>query len=152
LRASVKRIRPSTSDRGAIVAEAPSSTGVAATREPDRRESAPEPNVQPAVAPATDLAIAAPQEASTELAVLKRMQAALHAADFTKALALCADHERRWPHGRFELEREGVRVIAACGASSHDALPMAKAFLAKHPRAAIALRVSSACAVQQQGR
>jgi len=159
----------------AIVAEAPSSTPddraasapqhsttntVASARAPARRESSLESNVQPAVAPATDPAIAAPQEASTELAVastelavLKRMQAALRADDFTTALALCAEHRRRWPHGTFELEREGVHAIAACGVSSDDAVPLAKAFLAKHPRAAVAMRVSAACGIQlQQGR
>jgi hypothetical protein len=150
----------------AIVVEAPSSilegrstsapqrstsNAVVATLEPAGRESSLESDVEPALAPATEPAMIAPKEApSTELAVLKRMQAALHAADYTTTLDLCAEHERRWPHGTFELEREGVRAIAACGESSDDAIPLAKAFLARHPHAAIAIRVSSACARQLQ--
>jgi hypothetical protein len=174
VRASTGR-RPSSKIDDAIVAEVPSSTlealsstpedssasaplrsatdAVAATREPTRRERSLESKVRPAVAPAPDPAIAQPQEPSSELAILKRMQAALRAADFTATLALCAEHQRRWPHGTFELEREGVQAIAACGVSSDGAATLAKAFLAKHPNAAIALRVSSACGKQlKQGR
>jgi hypothetical protein len=81
----------------------------------------------------------------TELALLKRMHAALREADYSIVMALCAEHERRWPHGVFELEREGVRAIAACAANSDDAMPRAKRFLAAHPHAPIAMRVSSAC-------
>jgi hypothetical protein len=92
----------------------------------------------------------APPAPVTELALLKRMQAALRAADFTSALALCAEHEQRWPHGTFALEREGVHAIAACSLRTDDALPLAKRFLASHPHASMAMRVSSACRKQMQ--
>jgi hypothetical protein len=88
------------------------------------------------------------QKGNSELAMLKRMQAALREADFSTALALCGEHQQRWPHGAFELEREGVRAIAACGADSAGASRRAKAFLAAHPHAPVAMRVSSACASQ----
>jgi hypothetical protein len=80
------------------------------------------------------------------------MQAALRSGDFMTVLALCAEHERRWPHGRFELEREGVHAIASCGVGSDDALSLAKRFLAGHPHSSLALRVSSACERQLRPR
>jgi len=92
--------------------------------------------------------IADPQssrEAHSELALLKRMQAALREGDFSTALASCAEHEQRWPHGTFEMEREGVRAIASCGANTADAPQRAKGFLAAHPHAPVAMRVRSAC-------
>ena len=125
----------------------------AATPKPARRESSVEPPVQnvqkaAAVAPAEPSPSVPPAPSVTELTLLKRMQAALRAADFTTALALCAEHERRWPHGTFELEREGVHAIAACTLRTDDALPLAKRFLASHPHASLAMRVSSACRKQ----
>jgi hypothetical protein len=175
-RASTGRQRPSQST--AMVMEAPTSTARdgsasasqeaatqadgerkastssrdASTREPARRQTSPEPSVQPPEGTAARAATSAPQEAGTELAVLKRMQSALRTRDFTTALSLCAEHERRWPHGRFELEREGVRAIASCGVSSNDALSLAKRFLATHPHSSLALRVSSACERRLQPR
>ena len=82
----------------------------------------------------------------TELGLMKDMQAALRDADFATVLALCAEHARRWPHGVFELEREGVRAIASCGGNSRDAALRAKRFLTAHPNAPVAMRVSTACA------
>jgi hypothetical protein len=93
-----------------------------------------------------------PQTAPTELATMKRIQAALRDADFSTALTLCADHARRWPHGVFELEREGVRAIASCGGNSDDAALRAKRFLTTHPHAPVAMRVRTACAAQLMKR
>jgi hypothetical protein len=89
---------------------------------------------------------ALPQAAPTELALMKRIQHALRDADFSTVLALCVEHARRWPHGVFELEREGVRAIAACGGNSDDAALQANRFLKAHPHAPVAMRVSTACA------
>ncbi len=80
--------------------------------------------------------------------MMKRIQGALRDADFSKALALCAEHARRWPDGVFEHEREGVRAIASCGMRSDDAALRAQRFLTMHPDAPVALRVSAACARQ----
>jgi hypothetical protein len=93
-----------------------------------------------------------PENAGTELAMMKRIQGALREADFSTVLALCAEHARRWPHGVFELEREGVRAIASCGGNSDDAALRAKRFLTAHPRAPVAMRVSAACAAQLMKR
>lgn len=89
-----------------------------------------------------------PTNAPSELAFLKQMQAKLRESDYATVLTLCAEHERRWPHGVFALEREGVRAIASCGASSNDAKRLASQFLTTHPRAAVAMRVRAACAAQ----
>jgi hypothetical protein len=93
-----------------------------------------------------------PQAPPTELAMMKRMQNALQEADFSAVLALCAEHARRWPHGVFELEREGVRAIASCGEHSDDAALRAERFLNAHPHAPVAMRVSAACAAQLKKR
>jgi hypothetical protein len=87
-------------------------------------------------------------DARAELALVERIQAAMRNAKPTTALALCAEHERRWPHGTFAQEREGVRAIASCDTHSHDAGSRARTFLADHPSAPLAPRVSSACATQ----
>jgi hypothetical protein len=86
------------------------------------------------------------------LAMMKRIQAALRDTDFPTVLTLCAEHARRWPHGVFELEREGVRAIASCGGNSDDAALRAKRFLKAHPRAPVAMRVSASCAEQLMKR
>jgi hypothetical protein len=91
-----------------------------------------------------------PDSAPSELALLKRMHEALRASDFATALSLCAEHERRWPHGTFELEREGVHAIASCGANSEDAARRASEFLQAHPHAALAMRVRSFCAAKSK--
>jgi hypothetical protein len=84
----------------------------------------------------------------SELALIKRIHAELRDTDFASALSLCAEHERRWPHGMFELEREGARAIASCGVSSNDAARRASHFLTAYPHAPVALRVRSACEKQ----
>jgi hypothetical protein len=127
----------------------------AAAPEPASRKSSVQPSVQKvmAVTPPEPTPKVTPAPSITELTVLKRMQAALRAGEFTTALTLCAEHERRWPHGTFELEREGVHAIASCSLSTDDALSLAKRFLSSHPHASLAMRVSSACRKQlNQGR
>jgi hypothetical protein len=87
-------------------------------------------------------------DARAELALVKRIHLALRNGKPAEALALCAEHERRWPHGTFSQEREGVRAIVSCESRSSDAAPRAGAFLAKYPRATLAPRVTAACASQ----
>jgi hypothetical protein len=93
-----------------------------------------------------------PDDARAELAVVARMHAALGRTDYPTALTLAAEHERRWPHGMFEVEREGVRAIAACGARASDAAARAARFLANNPHAPVAMRVRSACSAQLSAR
>jgi hypothetical protein len=103
---------------------------------------------EPATAAARKADPTLPEAARTELAMMKLMQGALRDADYSTVLALCAEHARRWPHGVFELEREGVRAIASCGGNSNGAVLRATRFLTAHPHAPVALRVRAACAVQ----
>jgi hypothetical protein len=140
----------SAADAAPVRATAPSNATTvspAARQESSSRATAPESNPQQAsvARAAREAEPTLPPPAPTELGLLKRMNAALREADYEAALALCAEHERRWPHGVFEFEREGVRAIAACGEKADDAIPRAKRFLAAHPHAAIAMRVSSSC-------
>lgn len=81
-----------------------------------------------------------------ELALVERMQAAMRAAQAVEALALCAEHAKRWPRGVFVEEREAVRAIASCTLRSEDAATHAQVFLSKHRRAPTAPRVAEACA------
>ena len=85
-------------------------------------------------------------DARAELEFVARINAAVRASAPQAVLALCAEHERRWPHGIFEQEREGTRAIASCNARSTGAGARAREFLASHPRAAIAARVREECA------
>jgi hypothetical protein len=120
----------------------------AAIQEAAPRATSFQSNAQEAVTAARKADPTLPQPARTELALLKRIQGALREADFSAVLALCAEHARRWPHGVFELEREGARAIAACGGNSDDAVRRAQRFLTAHPHAPVAMRVRAACAVQ----
>jgi hypothetical protein len=111
----------------------------------------PEPSESKSAA-ATEAEPKLPAPPPTELAIMKRMQSALRSADYSTVLALCAEHARRWPHGVFEVEREGARAIASCGEGSGDAAPRAKTFLSAHPNVPVAMRVNAACAVQLKKR
>jgi hypothetical protein len=60
-------------------------------------------------------------------------------------LALSQEHARRWPHGTFVQEREGLRAIAACQAHIPNALSGANKFSASYPRSPMLSRVHAAC-------
>jgi hypothetical protein len=98
--------------------------------------------------PAPDRALPALPDARAELALVERIQVAMLNAKPKTVLALCAEHERRWPNGTFAQEREGLRAIASCNTRVTAAESRARAFLANFPRAPLAPRVGEACAVQ----
>ena len=85
-------------------------------------------------------------DARAEIELVARINAAVRASTPRAVLALCAEHERRWPHGTFEPEREGARAIASCRSKAQEAGARARAFLASYPRTAIAARVRQECA------
>jgi hypothetical protein len=87
-------------------------------------------------------------DARAELALVERIHVAMRNGDPAEALALCAEHERRWPRGTFAQEREGVRAIASCESRTTAAGRLARAFLARYPHATLAPRVTAACAAQ----
>jgi hypothetical protein len=104
---------------------------------------------EPAARPAAAEAPAPePSDARAEIALVRRIQAAMRSGTAANALALCIEHERRWPHGTFEQEREAVRAIAACDLHNDDAARRARAFLASYPTAALRPRVVAACKQQ----
>jgi hypothetical protein len=138
-----------TPDDGAPVrAAAAVSTATASTRGglATQTEATPEKTAGPAAPePAHD---DKPDDARTELTLVERIHLAMRNGNPGGALALCAEHERRWPHGTFAQEREGVRAIASCEIRSNGAGPRARAFLAKYPGATLAPRVAAACTAQ----
>jgi hypothetical protein len=87
-----------------------------------------------------------PTDARAELEFVARINAAVRESTPQTVLALCAAHERRWPHGMFAQEREGARAIASCNAKLPGADARARAFLASYPRTPIAARVREECA------
>ena len=137
-----ERSEPGSPAKAAAVIQEAAPRATSFESNPQQAVTAPAPKADPTL----------PEQARTELAMMKRIQAALRDAEFSTALALCAEHARRWPHGVFELEREGVRAIAACGGESDDAALRAKRFLTAHPHAPVAMRVSAACAPQLMKR
>lgn len=119
-------------------------------REVDQAEAV-VPAAQPQVAPARRLESqedARAADARAELAFLRRIQAALRSAEPDSVLALCTEHERRWPDGMFVQEREGLRAIASCNTTQLGADARARAFLAKYPRTPLGPRVRDACKQQ----
>jgi hypothetical protein len=87
------------------------------------------------------------EDARAELTLVERIQAALRVHDTFLVLELCSEHERRWPHGTFVEEREGIRALVACNTRSRNAESRARLFLAAYPHTPFAQRVAAACAV-----
>lgn len=80
-----------------------------------------------------------------ELVFLKRIQSALQAHDPQAVLELSRQHERRWPHGIFAQERDGLRTIAACQTHAPDGMSRATKFSAAYPRSPMLSRVRATC-------
>jgi hypothetical protein len=86
------------------------------------------------------------QESYTaELLLLQRAQVAYAAREFSNALALVAEHGRRFPSGRLAEEREALRVRALSGAGrTEEAGRAAAAFAARFPRSILLPGLSGA--------
>jgi hypothetical protein len=81
-----------------------------------------------------------------ELAIVRRIHAALDREDATAALAAIAEHERRFASGQLVEERKSLRVEALCRAGkAAQARAEAQVFLREHAGSAHADRVRSAC-------
>lgn len=87
---------------------------------------------------------ATPTESYTaELELLHRAQAAYAGHDFTSALAVVAEHRRRFPNGRLAEEREALRVRALIGAGrTSEARSAASAFAERFPRSVLLPKLS----------
>lgn len=89
---------------------------------------------------------ATPSESYTaELELLHRAQTAYAGRDFASALAVVAEHRRRFPNGRLTEEREALRVRALTGAGrSNEARAAAAAFAERFPRSVLLPKLSPA--------
>ena len=91
------------------------------------------PKPQRAARPAT-----AQESYAAELELLQRAQAAYASRNFAGALALVAEHGRRFPSGRLAEEREALRVrsLASFGRAD-EAARAATAFAERFPRSVL---------------
>jgi hypothetical protein len=79
---------------------------------------------------------------SAELALLQRAHAAYTRGDFSAALAVVAEHARRFPTGHLAEQREALRVRSLAGAGRADeAHRAAAAFAVRFPRSVLLPRV-----------
>ena len=79
--------------------------------EPDEEEAAAEPPPEPAASPARPKGDPAKKRGPTEAQLLGQAQAALK-SDPNRALALVAEHRRRFPSGALAQEREVIAIDA----------------------------------------
>jgi len=88
----------------------------------------------------------APQESyAAELQLLQRAQSEYASHDFTNALMLVAEHERRFPNGRLSEEREALRVRSLARAGRGDEARRALAsFAQRFPHSAFLPRLQEA--------
>ena len=78
---------------------------------------------------------------AAELELLTRAQVAYAGRDFANALALVAEHGRRFPSGRLTEEREALRVRSLTGAGrTDDAQRAAAGFAERFPRSVLLSR------------
>jgi len=134
-------------------AEAPPSLGA------EKKPEIPEPNDVPVLgdpsllptapaAPRTTSAAAASTAASldAELALLARTSAALRARDPRTALALTAEHDRKFPHGALRPELAAQRILALSALGRHaEACSAATKFAAENPSSPLLPQVRTAC-------
>jgi hypothetical protein len=79
---------------------------------------------------------------SAELALLQSAHGAYTGRDFSNALALIAEHARRFPKGRLAEQREALRVRSLVGAGRADeARRAAAAFAVQFPRSVLLPRL-----------
>jgi hypothetical protein len=82
---------------------------------------------------------------AAELALLQQVRTAVAVARFSAALALVAEHERRFPAGRLREERDALRVKALAGLGrGGDAREAAERFRARYPRSVLSPGIEAA--------
>lgn len=87
---------------------------------------------------------------AAELRLLQRAQAAYAERDLARALALAAEHSRRFPNGRLAEEREALRVrsLAASGRGA-DARRAVAAFARRFPHSVLLPRLQQSSATAE---
>jgi hypothetical protein len=82
---------------------------------------------------------------ASELRLLQRARAAVASAEFTTALALIADYERRFPEGQLREECQALRVKSLAGLGrSEQARHAAEGFRKQFPRSVLRQRIEEA--------
>jgi hypothetical protein len=82
----------------------------------------------------------------SELELIRSAQKNLHRGDASAALALLAEHARRYPAGALSEEREASRVFALCKlGNAAGARAQAERFLRRSPSSPFAERVRASC-------
>jgi hypothetical protein len=82
-----------------------------------------------------------------EALLLQRAQRALAASEGSRALALLAEHERRFPTGQLREERQVATVLALCSLGRVDAArALAHDFRARSPHSVLIPRLDRSCA------
>lgn len=101
----------------------------------------------PSRAPDREVVPPADTSLAEELAIVRRIRAAIDRDDPEAALVAVAEHERRFAAGQLVEERKSLRIEALCRAGK---LPQARAesqaFVRDHPGSPHVDRVRSACA------
>ena len=138
-----------------IIATSPTAQPPALVHD-DRLEVAaiepPQPAVPPAAAPSAARVPRASSDAnpfSAELDLLARAHAAYTRNDFPRALALVAEHARRFPNGHLAEEREALRVRSLVRSGrSDDGHRAAAAFTQRFPRSVLLAHVEGSGAAK----
>jgi hypothetical protein len=83
--------------------------------------------------------------AALELALLERARSAVASGEFSTALGAIAEHQRRFPAGRLQEEREALRVktLVALGRKD-EARRVAERFRSRFPRSVLLPRIEAA--------
>ncbi|MET0792455.1 MAG: hypothetical protein ABW061_13120 [Polyangiaceae bacterium] len=100
----------------------------------------PQADTPPLVTPAKPARSVRPERdvGTTELELLARAQSAYTQRDFTRAIALISELNRRFPNGHLAEEREALRVRSLLGAGRTDeGQRAAAAFAARFPRSVL---------------
>ncbi len=103
---------------------------------------------------ATSPSIAAPEPGSlsAEVALLRRMSAALRGHDPKGALKAVAEHARRFPNGALAEEREVERIVALCALGRReDAARATDRFTRAYPASSHEARIRAECAPALDG-
>ena len=131
---SVERLSPA---RGAPV----TGVGVPSNESP----AAPAERAAPTTPPHPPRSASKADPFSAELDLLQRAHAAYTRRDFSVALALVAEHTRRFPRGHLAEQREALRVRSLAGSGRADeAERAAAAFAIQFPRSVLLPRVAGA--------
>jgi hypothetical protein len=112
-----------------------------ATAAPEATPSPPAPRPTPSAA-----ASGGARSIQNELELIRAAQKNLHRGDASAALALLAEHARRYPAGALSEEREASRVFALCKLGNvAGARAQAERFLRRSPSSPFAERVRASC-------